>query len=175
MTNENLYEKLVREYLEERGWLARSRVKFWQKRNGKKKGGWSDLDIIATKNGKVIVGQVKAESQNKEDIEQINKDFESARLKAKVVEIAGTREFQKWVYCYSVDNEMRKYAKDNFNIEMCSFGEVLIWVFDEVRNKTYAGKGKSWLSPIFDSDLMILCMLIEDKKKEIWNNKTPIQ
>lgn len=171
MTNENFYEKLVREYLEERGWLVRSRVKFWQRRTDKKKGGWSDIDIIAAKNDKLIVGQVKAESQNKEDIARINEDFESASLKEKVLKIAGTSEIQKWVYCYSVDNEMRKYAKDNFNIEMCSFGEILRWVFDEVRDKTYAGKGKSWLSPLFDSDLMLMCMLIEDKKKEIWSEE----
>lgn len=171
MTNENFYEKLVREYLEERDWLVRSRVKFWQRRNDKKKGGWSDIDIIAVKNDKVIVGQVKAEFQNKEGIERINADFESARLKAKVLKIAGTSEFQKWVYCYSVDNEMRNYAKDTFNIGMCSFGEILKWVFDKVRDETYAGKGKSWLSPQFDSDLLLMCMLIEDKKKEIWSEE----
>lgn len=171
MTNENFYEKLVRKYLEERGWLVRSRVKFWKMRSDKKKGGWSDIDIIAAKNDKVIVGQVKGESQDKEDIEQINKDFESARLKEKVSEIAGTSEFQKWVYCYSVDNEVKNYAKDNFNVEMRSFGEILRWAFNKVRNETYAGKGKSWLSPMFDSDLMLMCMLIEDKKKEIWGEE----
>lgn len=51
------YELLVKEYLEQKGYVVRLNVRF-----KKEKGGTSDIDVLAFKcnEGKTIVGEVKA-------------------------------------------------------------------------------------------------------------------
>ena len=62
----DFYEQMVKEYLEQQGYTAKLRVRFFKTR------GYSDIDVLAINlaDGKIIIGEVKAASLTKTTVQK---------------------------------------------------------------------------------------------------------
>jgi hypothetical protein len=152
----DFYESLVKEYLELKGYLVRTRTRFKKNRR------WSDIDVIGVeaKYGKVvhlIVGEVKGESLNSKRVEELNKWMESQELKSKISELFGSTEFEKWIYCWSMEKETKEYAR-TLDINICEFVDIIKYLRDRIKEK------KGYFYEEEHPNLMLLQFIL--KKKE---------
>jgi len=125
----NYYELLVKEYLEKKGYTLRLNVDFLKNKVH------SDIDVLAVNTllKKVIVGEVKADPLSKKQIDHENSDFNDTNLVNKVKEIIGsTTNFSKFIYCWSVQDNVKKDALTKYKINIIQFWEIINSLIDEV-------------------------------------------
>ena len=122
------YELLVKEYLEQKGFAVRLNVRFL------KTIGYSDIDVLAINPTEraVIVGEVKAPSLGRKEIEHENVDFNDIHLQNKVKELIGNTNFSKYIFCWAVDDKVRDYALRNFQIYIVQFWEIINYFIEKV-------------------------------------------
>lgn len=142
---------LIKEYLELNDYFVRVDCKFYKKlrrRRHKKAKGYqtpSDIDIIATKKGKrPIVAEVKGglEIKSKKEINELynNKFKHVDNTKIGWIQLRKflkTKKFRRIVYCFALkpkkgvaQEELLKYAKKKYKLEIIPLSEVLIDFFD---------------------------------------------
>ena len=119
----SVYESLVKEYLElVCGYFVMQDVPFW------KDGGWSDIDIVSVKHeeGKItdgLIAEVKGNSLNKKEVDEIIEHFNHSGLQKKVKEL-GLVNPQKTIYCWYSGPEVREYAQQK-GIIMVFFDDLI--------------------------------------------------
>jgi len=119
----SVYESIVKEYLELCGnCLVRLDMKF------KKDKGWSDIDILAIcfddEHKKPIVGEVKAFELGISEVKDINDNhFNHPSFKEKL-ESVGIHDYQKYIFCWDVDDDVREYARKN-DIKIKCYREIV--------------------------------------------------
>lgn len=124
------YELLVKEFLEREEFIVRLNVKF------SKNKGHSDIDVLAVNSSKsVMVGEVKDAILSTEQIDNEETDFEDSNLKNKVKEITGRTNFSKFVFCWEVKDNVKKYAFTNYKIIIIQFWEIIDSIIYDVQPK----------------------------------------
>ena len=147
------YELLVKEYIEQKGDVVRLNVRF-----KKEIGGTSDIDVLAFKcdEGKTIVGEVKAATLKEKQTKHEDSDFNDLHLKDKVKELIGSSSFEKCIFCWSVDDETKKYAQDYHGIQITQFPETI----NDFINKAVSTREKgNWTYDQSYPNIMMLQML----------------
>lgn len=152
------YELLVKEYLEQQGYVVRLDVKF------KKNKGNSDIDILAVpcKDGKTIVGEVKSISLSKNGLIQEENDFNNSHLKDKVKELIGDSAFEKYIYCWSVEDDVKKDA-DKSGIKIIQFPEI---INELIKRVVKTRESEKWIYEKSYPNTMLLQMLYHFSKPE---------
>jgi hypothetical protein len=146
------YELLVKEYLEQKGFVVRLNVKFL------KNTGYSDIDVLAVNltQETTIVGEVKAPSLSRKEIEHENEDFNDPHLGDKIRELLGHSNFEKYMFCWSVEDSVKTYALKNFQIKVVEFWEIINFLIEKVIN---ARQSKRWIYDQSYPNTMLLQML----------------
>jgi len=154
------YERLVKEYLELMGFLVRTNTRF------KKGRGWGDIDIIAidSSRSQIIVGEVKTRSMGKTDIDGENEDFNNLSQQNKIKEILGNENYDKYIFCWGADEEVKRYAKENYGIHILQFWEIINYLIDKVREIRHKGRWR-YERGIGFPNLMLLQMLYHFSKE----------
>lgn len=155
------YERLVKEFLELQGYAVRLNIKFLKNKKN------SDIDIIAvnSRNGDVIVGEVKDVVLSKKQIDTEKSDFNEPNLVLKVKEIVGHDNFSKQVFCWSAKDQDKQEAL-NHGIRIREFRELIDFLLKEVQNRNIKNQ---WFYETECPNIMLLqllndCYRIEPKK-----------
>lgn len=157
----NAYERLVAEYLQLQGYTIASNVRF----RGKQKKYWRDIDIIASKGQRHIVGEVKAhvlKSRIKGFISETSKKFEGAVFKD-VLRGMDIQSYEKHIFCWcpseaSKLSEWRTYAK-KYDIEIVTYVDIVTSMLEMLRELYW--KEDKWVYEKEHSFLMFLQILLD--------------
>jgi hypothetical protein len=124
------YERFVKEYLELQGYYVRVGTKFM-------KGNWSDIDVIAIhpRTGQAIVGEVKSTSPNLKEIDEEWNDFNDTSLQAKIAEVLGHQNYDRYLFVWPVDDDIVKYAQDKYQIKVIQFWEMINFMLNVVKER----------------------------------------
>lgn len=146
------YELLVKEYLEQKGFVVRLNVKFLKNK------GYSDIDVLAINltQKTTIVGEVKGLSLSRKEIEHENEDFNDPHLRDKMQELLGHSNFRKHIFCWSVEDSVKTYAHENFQVEVVEFWEIINFLIEKV---TSARQSKRWIYDQAYPNTMLLQLL----------------
>ena len=155
------YVSFVKEYLELQGFVVRTETKYPMKeqdRRGIVRTSGGDLDILAckikdNKIDELIVGEVKAESQTKNEVQKIDQNkFENPHIKQKLMDLFGSTNYKKCLYCWSWQSKTREFAQ-KLGITPISFGEMVNYMLKSVKEH------KGWLYLQDYPNLMLLQFL----------------
>lgn len=99
---------MVKEYLEQQGYTVRLCIRSFKTR------GYSDIDVFAVNpiNETIIVGEVKGFGLSIKEVDKENDDFNDPHLLNKVKELTGNSCFSKYIFCWSAEEDTKKYAKE---------------------------------------------------------------
>lgn len=157
------YVALVKEYLELKGFIVRTETKYKIEQKDKRgitRVNWGDIDILGIKVrdngiGEFIVGEVKGESQNEKEIQEINEwKFESIHVRNKLKEIVGSTNCKKFLYCWSYEPKAKELA-ERLQITLVSFKEIVDYMLESTREH------KGWLYLKDYPNLMLLQFMKE--------------
>jgi hypothetical protein len=146
------YVSFVKEYLELQDFIVKTEEKYRKRR------GWADIDIIAVKIEdnkitKLIVGEVKGEGQTVKEIQEIDQEkFENEHVKKKFKELFGSVEYEKYLYCWSLDPKGIETAK-KLGITPVPFNEIVDFMLRKLKEK------KGWFYLNDYPNLMLLQFL----------------
>jgi hypothetical protein len=159
------YELLVKEYLEQQGFVVRLNVRF------RKKKGYSDIDVLAfnCNQGTTILGEVKAASLRQNEIKKEDEDFNDPYLADKVNELIGQTNFEKCIFCWSVEDEVKKLVEE-YKIKVIQFFEIINFLIEKVVSSR---KKNRWIYDQSYPNTMLLQMLYHFSKPQ--NGKVRIQ
>lgn len=157
------YELFVKEYLELEGFLVRLNTKF---KKGKEGGLPPDIDVIAINPSKnqSVVGEVKGVSLEKRDIDKENEDFNNIDQRNKIKEILGHENYDKYIFCWGVDEETGRYATEKYQIHIVQFWEIINYLISKVREIRRKGRW-AYERGIDYPNLMLLQMLYHFSKE----------
>jgi len=167
-----IYENLVREYLELKGYTVMTDLKFEKHRKGKRKG-FSDIDIVAytnTRSPKLIVGEVKSSRPAKKEIERINEHLNKCKKTPQLKIIFGdkAKTAKKYIYSWSQPtDDSKKHFRGE--IEFVGFKEIVQFMIEYIAESKIK-KGSEWTFLYIPNhpNLMLLQfirqMLVESKK-----------
>ncbi|MFH0748730.1 MAG: hypothetical protein V1915_02265 [Candidatus Bathyarchaeota archaeon] len=152
-----VYEMFVKEYLEfVEEFSVRLDCRF------KKNRGWSDIDIIGIKikngNSRIIVGEVKAKTLSKKDIDNEIVDFEHPALKQRILELFGNENYEKWIFCWTMKEKELAYAK-SVGINIKQFPEIIDELFKIIENERE--QRKRWIYEKNYPNLILVQMIHE--------------
>jgi len=155
------YERLVKEYLELEGFLVKLNITFSKGKRGLP----PDIDVIAINpsNGKIIVGEVKGTFLERKDVDTENRDFNDPHLQDKVKQILGQEAYDKYIFCWGVDENAKGYAKEKHQIHVVQFWEIVNYLIDKVRELRRKDRYR-YESGIEYPNLMLLQMLYDYSK-----------
>jgi hypothetical protein len=146
------YEQMVKEYLEQKGFTVRLRVRFFKTR------GFSDIDVFAVNisEGKVIVGEVKTASLTNKRIDDEVDDFNDPRLQEQIKRLIGDKPYSKYIFCWSIDENTKKYALEEHEVTVIQFWEIINHFIERVRKSRQKGK---WIYDQTFPNTMLLQLL----------------
>jgi hypothetical protein len=161
------YELLVKEYLEKKGFMVTLNVKFLKNKRE------SDIDVLAIdpKKDSVIVGEVKDAQLSEKQIDHENSDFNDKNLKNKVKEITGHDNFSKVIYCWSVQDSVKKDAPSKYKIEIIEFWEIINYLIGKVQPEIQKNK---WEYETAYPNTMLIQMLLDYEYLKSDKGKTKV-
>lgn len=131
----SLYESLVREYLENEGYLVYNNLKLPTKQ---------EIDIFAFSPKKdAIIGEVKASNPNKKQMEEIASKFDRTSIEEFLYTNYGVRKFKFVFFCwnmYDKDESMREYGKEVGFDDVVTYPQVVRSLFAKVKEVRDNGK-----------------------------------
>jgi len=78
--------------------------------------------------------EVKGERLGKKQIDKENEDFNNINQRKRIQEILGHTNYDKYIFCWGVNEETKRYAEEKYQIHIVPFWKIVNHLIDRVRD-----------------------------------------